>query len=67
MATKRRKKTTAFGRCMRKKLKGRHFRSTRTQRNALGSAARSCAKKRRRRVPATTAMLRRMRAANRWG
>jgi hypothetical protein len=67
MATKRRKRTTAFGSCMRKKLKGRHFTSKRTARKALGSAARSCAKKRRRRVPATSAMLRRMRSANRWG
>jgi hypothetical protein len=69
MAVRRRrvKRTTAFGSCMRRKLKGRRFTSTRTAHKALGAAARSCARKRRRRVPHTRAMLRRMRSANRWG
>ncbi len=58
---KKRKRTTAFGSCMRRKLKGRKFRSTTTQHRALGAAARGCATKRRKkRVPHLMALLQRM-------
>jgi hypothetical protein len=70
MPVRKRKRTTAFGSCMRRKLKGRRFTSKRTARKALGSAARSCARKRRGRVPHTRAMLRRMRrksSLSSWG